>query len=85
MLKAEDCFLVDVRSPEEFLEINYPGSINIPLDELKNNLTVFEGKKNIVVFCRSGYRSAEAKFLLEKNGIKPVCNGISYKKLVIDF
>jgi phage shock protein E len=84
-LVAEDCFLVDVRTKEEFKEVSYPGSINIPLAELKNNLSIFKDKKNIVVFCRSGYRSAEAKFLLEKNGISPVCNGGSYKKLQIQF
>jgi rhodanese-related sulfurtransferase len=36
---------------------------------------MFSNKKNIVVFCRSGNRSGQAKVILENNGIKNVTNG----------
>ena len=68
-------FLVDVRTPQEFAQGHVQGSVNIPLDQVQSNLSQFKGKKNIVVFCRSGNRSTQAKFILDQNGIKNVYNG----------
>jgi rhodanese-related sulfurtransferase len=71
----EGAFLVDVRTPSEFAEGNVKGSVNIPLDTITNNLQKFSNKKNIIVFCRSGNRSGQAKVILENNGVKNVTNG----------
>lgn len=71
----EGAFLVDVRTPAEFAEGNVKGSVNIPLDVIPNQIQKFKGKKNIVVFCRSGNRSGQAKLILENNGIQHVTNG----------
>lgn len=68
-------FLVDVRSPGEFAEGNVKGSVNIPLDQVQNQLEKFKDKENIVVFCRSGNRSGQAKSILEQNGFTNVTNG----------
>lgn len=72
---AAGAFLVDVRTPEEFRYGSAKGAVNIPLDEVTANLKKFEGKNLIVVFCRSGNRSAQAKRILENNGFKNVTNG----------
>ena len=71
----EGAYLVDVRTPSEFAEGNVKGSVNIPLDTIANNLQKFSNKKNIIVFCRSGNRSGQAKVILENNGVKNVTNG----------
>lgn len=71
----DNAFLVDVRSTAEFAEGHAKGSTNIPLDQIANNLTKFKGKENIVVFCRSGMRSSQAKSVLEQNGFTNVTNG----------
>ena len=68
-------FLVDVRSQGEFAEGNVKGSVNIPLDQVQNQLAKFKDKENIVVFCRSGNRSSQAKSILEQNGFTNVTNG----------
>lgn len=68
-------FLVDVRSPGEFANGNVKGSVNIPLDQVQNQLAKFKDKENIVVFCRSGNRSSQAKSILEQNGFTNVTNG----------
>lgn len=68
-------YLVDVRTPEEFLEGSVAGATNIPLDEIENQLSKFKDKENIIVFCRSGNRSGQAKAILEQNGFKNVTNG----------
>lgn len=71
----EGAFLVDVRTPAEFAEGHVKGSTNIPLDQVPNQLAQFKGKEHIIVFCRSGNRSGQAKMILEQNGIKNVTNG----------
>lgn len=70
-----DAFLVDVRSVGEFSQGHVKGSVNIPLDQIPNLLSKFKAKKNIVVFCRSGMRSSQAKSILENNGFTNVING----------
>ncbi len=80
-LVNEGAFLVDVRTPEEFAEGNVKESINIPLDQVAVNLDKFKGKDNIVVFCRSGNRSGQAKNILEQNGFTNVTNGGTWQDI----
>ncbi len=68
-------FLVDVRTPEEFESGHVTASVNIPLDQVAERLDEFEGEDHIVVFCRSGNRSAMAKAILAQNGFANVTNG----------
>ena len=68
-------FLVDVRSAGEFASGSAKGAVNIPLDAITREIKKFQGKKDIVVFCRSGNRSGQAKSILERNGINNVVNG----------
>jgi rhodanese-related sulfurtransferase len=72
---GEHAFLVDVRTPIEFGSGSIKGAVNIPLDRLPTQLAKFKSKKNIVVFCRSGNRSSQAKNILEKNGFTNVVDG----------
>lgn len=75
VLLEQGAYLVDVRTPGEFAAGNIPGSVNIPLDKLASQLSKFENKKNIIVFCRSGNRSGQAKSILEQNGFTNVADG----------
>jgi len=67
--------LVDVRSAGEFAGGSAKGAINIPLDQLPNQVNKLKDKSHIVVFCRSGARSGQAKAFLEKSGFTNVTNG----------
>jgi phage shock protein E len=72
---SDGAFLVDVRTPGEFAEGHVKGSVNIPLDKVPSQLAEFKNKNNIVVFCRSGGRSGQAKSILAQNGFTNVING----------
>lgn len=74
-------FLVDVRTPGEYKGGSVKGAVNIPLDRISKELAKFKGKKNIVVFCRSGNRSGQAKMILERNGVENVFNGVTVSKV----
>lgn len=80
-LVNEGAFLVDVRSSGEFAEGNVKSSTNIPLDQVSSNLDKFKGKEKIVVFCRSGNRSSQAKAILEQNGFTNVTNGGTWQNI----
>lgn len=74
-------FLVDVRTPGEFRAGTVKGAVNIPLDVITKHLGKFAGKKNTVVFCRSGNRSSQAKSILEQNGIAHVTDGETWQNV----
>jgi phage shock protein E len=68
--------IVDVRTAEEYAEGSIRNSVNIPLSEIHVRLDEFGPKDQpIVVYCRSGRRSAEAKKILINNGFKDVTDG----------
>lgn len=77
----DDAFLVDVRTPGEYAEGHVKGSVNIPLDQIPQKIASFKNKKHVVVFCRSGNRSAQAKAFLDANGIKNVVNGGTWQQV----
>jgi phage shock protein E len=77
----EGAFIVDVRTPGEFAGGHVNGSVNIPLDQLIQQLSKFKNKKNIIVCCQSGGRSGQAKIVLEKSGIANVINGGSWNNV----
>ena len=74
-------FLVDVRTPQEFASGNVKGSVNIPLDKVQSQLHAFKNKTDIVVFCRSGNRSSQAKSVLTQNGFTNVINGGTWQNV----
>lgn len=77
----QGAFLVDVREPGEFAGGTAKGAINIPLGSVASQLEKFKDKENIIVFCRSGNRSGQAKIILEQNGFKNVVNGGTWEEV----
>jgi phage shock protein E len=77
----DGAFLVDVRTPAEFLQGSVKGAVNIPLSSIPRQIEKFRGKKNIIVFCRSGNRSEAAKNMLEQNGLHNVINGGNWQNV----
>lgn len=74
-------FLVDVRTPGEFASGSVKDAVNIPLDKVQSQISKFKEKKTVVVFCRSGGRSSQAKSILEQNGIQNVINGGTWQNV----
>lgn len=58
--------LLDVRTADEFRGGHIPGAVNISLQELQQKVKRIPQNKPVVIYCRSGNRSAHAaRFLLE--------------------
>lgn len=60
--------LVDVRTADEFASGHIPGAINIPVDQVGQRLAEFPTDQPIVLYCRSGNRSAQAANTLAAAG-----------------
>ena len=63
-----DVILLDTRTPKEYKSGFAKGFINIPLDELRNNLHLLDKDKKVYVMCQSGLRSYLAVRVLMQNG-----------------
>jgi rhodanese-related sulfurtransferase len=74
-------FLLDVRTVDEYTESHIEGAINIPLQELTQNLDLLPAQDaNIVVYCGSGHRSAlamEALNLLGYSNTRSLLTGFA--------
>lgn len=67
--------VVDVRTPEEFADEQYPNALNIPVDELVQRLHEFgDTAKPVVLYCATGSRSAYAARVLRSSGYADVTN-----------
>lgn len=66
--------LLDVREPNERLMSVIRGDIHIPMDEVPIRLSELDSTKPIVVYCRSGMRSATIAQLLDEQGFVDVSN-----------
>lgn len=73
--KNDKFYFLDVREEWEYEEDNL-GAENIPLGELPHRISELENYKDeeIVVHCRSGARSGNAKKFLESKGFTQVRN-----------
>lgn len=60
--------LVDVRQPDEFAAGHIEGAVLMPLDTLEANLSRLPKNVKLVVYCRSGHRSAKAVSILMTHG-----------------
>lgn len=80
-LIKDGAIIVDVRSKAEYATGHVNGSINIPLEQVANNLDKLKTDKHIITCCRSGNRSGAALRTLKSKGIKNVSNGGSWQNV----
>jgi NADPH-dependent 2,4-dienoyl-CoA reductase/sulfur reductase-like enzyme/rhodanese-related sulfurtransferase len=69
-LNTDETCLIDVRSRSERDKGFIPGSIHIPLPELRKRLSEVPKDKVIVTYCQSGQRSYNAFRFLKQNGCR---------------
>lgn len=66
--------LIDVREPQELQISQLPNAELIPLGQLPSRLSELDSAQELVIFCRSGARSAHAVDLLRAAGFRKVKN-----------
>ena len=73
---TENFFLLDVRSKEEYQSGHIKNSINIPHEELIEDINLISQYKNesLIVYCRSGVRAQLVIDKLLENDFKNIIN-----------
>ncbi len=73
-LIAKGGILLDVRTPEEFTAGHLPGAINIPVQQFSSRMGELgnDPARPVVLYCRSGARSAMAASMLRSAGFQRV-------------
>ncbi|MFZ3167386.1 MAG: rhodanese-like domain-containing protein [Candidatus Methanoperedens sp.] len=79
MIDRQEVFILDVRTKKEYEAGHIKGSTllavqNIPKQELVEKLKEIPKDRKILVYCRSGQRSAKASGILIENGYSQVYN-----------
>jgi NADPH-dependent 2,4-dienoyl-CoA reductase/sulfur reductase-like enzyme/rhodanese-related sulfurtransferase len=67
-------FLVDVRTPQEFMQGHIPGAINMPIDELRCRMNELPKNRGIYIYCQIGLRGYLASRILLQSGFDKVYN-----------
>lgn len=73
-LEGGDALLVDVREDMERELARLPGSIDIPLAQLPQQLDALPRNQALILMCHHGVRSAMAADFLERHGFERVIN-----------
>jgi len=74
LASPEPPLVVDVRTEREWSEQRIDGSVNVPLSRLAERLDELPRDRPLVVHCASGYRSAIAASLLQREGFALVAD-----------
>lgn len=64
--------IIDVRAPGERQQKRIAGSLSIPLNRLRENLSTIPKDRPLLLYCAGGYRSSIAASLLQGSGFSPV-------------
>ncbi|CAK0780748.1 Cyclic nucleotide-binding domain-containing protein [Gammaproteobacteria bacterium] len=64
----EGAILLDVRTEQEYMNSKIRGSINIPLQQLREGAGRLRPNSRCICYCDSGERSSAAVFLLRERG-----------------
>lgn len=74
--EKQDVLLIDVRTPEEFAKNRIKGAINLPVDQVEEQIrsVIPDKEKKIYVYCLSASRSVHAVDAMKKLGYTNVYN-----------
>ena len=79
-----DRVIIDVREPEEYASGHVAEARNVPLSKLAGDPAVIADvakDAEVILYCRSGNRSAMAMSILRAKGYTNLVNGINQKNV----
>jgi glyoxylase-like metal-dependent hydrolase (beta-lactamase superfamily II)/rhodanese-related sulfurtransferase len=69
LASANPPIVVDVRAPKELAKGRIGGSLNLPLNHLRERLDELAPDRRVLVHCAGGYRSSIAAGLMQQRGL----------------
>ncbi|SCV34289.1 related to pyridine nucleotide-disulfide oxidoreductase [Fusarium fujikuroi] len=80
--KLDELQVVDVRSPEEFARGHLHQAVNLPLNNLRQQLATLDRSRSTMVYCQVGYRGYLAYCILKQFGFDVVNLDGGFKTVV---
>ncbi len=71
-VKENQAVIMDVRTPEEFVNGHIPGAVNINVDDLRANMQQLDKNRTYAVYCQVGLRGYLATRILQNHGFNTV-------------
>lgn len=85
-LDRESTLIIDVRTEAEYGVGHLPGAVNIPVEKIRERLPELPNDKEIILYCRVGFRGYLAYRILVQNGFSRVRNlsggWLTYKPVI---
>lgn len=69
-IKAGNIAVLDIRKPGEFISEHVAGALNLPLDNINDQLAVLNKEQTYFVHCAGGYRSMIFNSILKARGFE---------------
>ena len=73
LVNKKNTVLLDVRTDVEYNAGHIPGAVQADVlkpDNFKNQIAGLDKNKNYLLYCKSGKRSSQAKFIMKEMGFK---------------
>ncbi|MDC9714781.1 MAG: rhodanese-like domain-containing protein [Gammaproteobacteria bacterium] len=74
LMDEKNLIVLDVREDKERKSGFIKNAVHIPLSQVKSKLDTLDNSKKVLVYCRSGSRSAHISGLLTRNKFEQVYN-----------
>ena len=71
-LDPDHFYVLDVRTSSEYNAGHIPGSVHVPVDDLRQRLSELPRDQRPVVLCLAGLRAYIACRILAQNGFQPL-------------
>jgi len=65
ILQKTELVILDVRNPSEYVAAHYPGTLNIPINDLEARLSEVPDGKPVLVHCAKGVRASRGYEILK--------------------
>ena len=74
--KDKEMVILDVRTPEEFINGHVAGAVNVDFyaSDFEKQLEKLDTTKTYLLYCASGNRSGKAASLMQNKGFKKIIN-----------
>jgi rhodanese-related sulfurtransferase len=69
---GDDMTILDVRTSKEYDAGHIEGAVLVPVDDIRENISMLDPGKEIIIYCRSGYRAYLALRVLKNHGFSDV-------------
>ena len=74
LLDKKSTLIIDVRTEAEYGVGHLPGAVNIPVEKIRERLPELPKDKEIILYCRLGFKGYLAYRILVQNGFSRVRN-----------